>query len=306
MNTSKTESAPKIDFPTALVGEWTPFPVKFPLGLFGYRISQAVRLLEWPAPYDLEKVSDEERRRIKDGFLQLRHPITALGLFLGVVALEDFVRDLLHQLRDDDLVSSDFQELQKLTPEDIEKKFRYLAPEEWNKKLFNVIGLKPIPEKEIPHIEDLVSLRHTIAHYGSLTPAAYRDKFKYWNVKIGQPINPPASFVRTELNYISHLGQKIHEETRRIVFQKIIEKMGCGWSRNPSSDILRLIELFCFFGFLEEARGPVGSPPKDPNFLDPLKQDFPELLEQAEASNQDVLHRLQSRCIDRLVAEFGD
>jgi hypothetical protein len=259
--------------------------------------------LEWPDQNGLEKVPDEERRRIKDGFLQLCHPITALGLFLGVVALEDFVRDLLHQLRQDDLVSSNFQELQN---QDIEKKFRYIDPAEWNKKLFRLIGLKPIPEKELPHVEDLVRLRNAIAHYGSLTPEAYRDKFKYWDVKIGQPINPPASFVRTELNYIFHLGQKIHEETRRIVFRKIIEKMGCGWSRNPSQDILRLIELFCFFGFSEQARGAVGSPPKDPNSLDLLKQDFPELLEQAEAYNQNLLSSLHSHCIDRLVAEFGD
>jgi hypothetical protein len=303
MNTSKTESAPKIDFPTALVGEWTPFPVKTPLGLFDYRISQAQRLLEWPDQNGLEKVPDEERRRIKDGFLQLGHPITALGLFLGVVALEDFVRDLLHQLRQDDLVSSNFLELQN---QDIEKSFKHLRPKCWNKDFLRIMGFKPVPTKEISHVADLVRLRNAIAHYGSLTPEAYRDKFKYWDVKIGQPINPPASFVRTELNYIFHLGQKIHEETRRIVFRRIIEKMGCGWSRNPSPDILRLIELFCFFGFLEKARGPVGSPPKDPNFLDPLKQDFPELLEQAEASNKDMLHRLQSRCIDRLIAEFGN
>lgn len=305
MNTSKNASAPKIDFPTALVGEWTPFPVKFPLGLFGYRISQAVRLLDWPAPYDLEKVPDEERRRIKDGFLQLRHPITALGLFLGVVALEDFVRDLLHRLREDDFVGSHFPEFQKLTAKSIEKEFSNIRPEEWNDKLFSIIDLKPIPKEELPHIGDLVLLRNAIAHYGSLTPEKYRDKFNYWDVKIGQLINPPASFVRTELNYIFHLGQKIHEETRRIVFRRIIEKMGCGWSRNPSPDILRLIELFCFFGFLEQARGAVGLPPKDPNSLDLLKQDFPELLEQAEASNQNLLSSLHSHCIDRLIAEFG-
>jgi len=69
---------------------------------------------------------------------------------------------------------------------------------------------------------------------------------------------------------------------------------------------LRLIELFCFFGFSEQARGPVGLPPKDPNSLDLLKQDFPELLDQAEASNQNLLSSLHSHCIDRLVAEFGD
>ncbi|MFM7301979.1 MAG: hypothetical protein ACKO51_15200 [Alphaproteobacteria bacterium] len=74
MNTSKTESAPKIDFPTALVGEVTVFPVRFSLGLFGYRISQALWLLDWPAPYDLEKVPEEERGRIKDGFLAIVTP----------------------------------------------------------------------------------------------------------------------------------------------------------------------------------------------------------------------------------------
>lgn len=305
MNTSKTESAPKIDFPTALVGEWTPFPVKFPLGLFGYRISQARRLLEWPAPYDLEKVSDEERRRIKDGFLQLRHPITALGLFLGVVALEDFVRDLLHQLRADDFVVSNFREFQELTPETIEKNFKHLRPKCWNKDFLKIMGFKPVPTKEISHVADLVRLRNAIAHYGSLTPEAYRDKFKYWNVKIGQPINPPASFVRTELNYISHLGQKIHEETRRIVFRRIIEKMGCGWSRNPSPDILRLIELFCFFGFLEQARGRAVWPPQDLQNVNWLGES-PGVLAHIEANTHELLHRLQSRCIDRLVAEFGD
>ncbi len=167
------------------------------------------------------------------------------------------------------------------------------------------MGFKPVPTKEISHVADLVLLRNAIAHYGALVPAKYRDQFKYWNVKIGQPINPPASFVRTELNYISHLAQKIHEDTRRIVFRRIIEKMGCGWSKNPSPDILRLIELFCFFGFSEQARGAVGLPPKDPNSLDLLKQDFPELLEQAEANNQNLLSSLHSHCIDRLIAEFG-
>lgn len=306
MNTSITESAPKIDFPTALVGEMTVFDVRCPLGLFGYRIVlQAIRLLDWPAPYDLEKLSDEEKRRIKDGFLQLRHPITALGLFLGVVALEDFVRDLLHRLREDDFVGSHFPEFQKLTAKSIEKEFSNIRPEEWNDKLFSIIDLKPIPEEELPHIGDLVLLRNAIAHYGSLTPEKYRDKFKYWDVKIGQMINPPASFVRTELNYIFHLGQKIHEETRRIVFRRIIEKMGCGWSRNPSPDILRLIELFCFFGFLEQARGRAVWPPQDLQNVNWLGES-PGVLAHIEANTHELLHRLQSRCIDRLVAEFGD
>jgi len=306
MNTSNTESAPKIDFPTALVGEWTPFPVKSPLGIFGYRISQAQRLLDWPAPYDLEKEPDEERWRIKDGILQLRQPLATLGLFWGVVALEHFGRDLIHQLSEDHFIRRDFLEFQNWKPKQIEHEFRSLSSKSWNTNFFQLVDFEPIPKEEISHVEDLVLLRNAIAHYGALVPAKKRNKFKYWNVKIGQPINPPASFVRTELNYISHLGQKIHEDTRRIVFRRIIEKMGCGWSRNPSPDILRLIELFCFFGFSEQARGPVGLPPKDPNSLDLLKEDFPELLEQAEASNQDVLHRLRSRCIDRLVAEFGD
>jgi hypothetical protein len=306
MNTSKTESAPKIDFPTALMGEWTPFPVKSPLGLFAYRISQAIQLLEWPDFYGLEAVSQEERRRIKDGFLQVRHPITALGLFLGVVAMEDFMRDLLHQLREDDFVCSNFPEFQNLTAKFIDHNFRNLAAAEWNNNLSGIIGLTPIPERELPHIADLVLLRNVVAHYGSLTPEKFRNNFKYWNVKIGHPINPPASFVRTELNYIFHLGNKIHEETRHAVFRKTIEKTGCGWSRNPSPDILRLIELFCFFGYVEEAKGPTGLPPMDPNLQDQLKQDFPDLLEQAEAGRQDILRRLQGRCLDKLVAEFGD
>ncbi|MFM7417098.1 MAG: hypothetical protein ACKO51_15205, partial [Alphaproteobacteria bacterium] len=98
---------------------------------------------------------------------------------MGVVALEDFLRDLLHRLREDGFVGSHFPELQKLTAKSIEKEFSNIRPEEWNDKLFSIIDLKPIPKEELPHIEDLVLLRNAIAHYGSLTPEKYRDKFNY-------------------------------------------------------------------------------------------------------------------------------
>ena len=305
MNTARGEPEEKIDFPAQLSGETIPFHVTSPLGLFGYRISQAIQLLEWPEFNGLEAVSQEERKRIKDDFLQLRHPITALALFLGVVALEDFGRDLLQQLRGDDFVVNNFREFQNLTPKDIEHEFKHLCSKNWNRNFSRVFGFKPILAQEFSHIRDLVTLRNAIAHYGSLTPEKYRNRFKYWDVKIGHPINPPASFVRAELDYIFHRGQKIHEETRRVVFQKIIEKIGCGWSKDRNSDILRLIALFGFFGYEEEAKGPTGLPPMDPNLQDLLKQDFPDLLEQAQLGRKAILRRLQSRCIDKLVAEFG-
>jgi hypothetical protein len=77
----------KVPFPSAGVSEVTIIRVHSPKGLFAYRYSQALGLLH-PPDYGGGDLSREDRRKALDQSVVLHRPLTALVVFLSVVALE--------------------------------------------------------------------------------------------------------------------------------------------------------------------------------------------------------------------------
>lgn len=281
-------------FPTVLIGEWTPILVDRPFGLFAYRVGQAMALLRVSATHSDTAVSYEERQRINDEFLPLCRPLTALGLFLGVAALEDFGRDLMEKLTEDEFLRHHFP---KVCEWNSRKGFRSLYPKKWNEKYQEIFSIQPISIADFPHLNDLRHLRNAVAHHGSLIPGRDVEKFKYWDLKAGQQVNPPAKFVRDELLYIFRIGKSIHDELTQVVLKHAIEVAGRGWSTEPSADILRLIEVFTFFGFLESDEGLAAAPASDWGFKEEVG-----LSQRVQEKTSENLHL---RCIDCLIEKFG-
>jgi hypothetical protein len=87
----------KVPFPPGGVSEVTIFRVHSPKGLFAYRYSQALGLLR-PLDYGGGDLSREDRRKALDQSVVLHRPLTALVVFLSVVALEDLIRGLGNRL----------------------------------------------------------------------------------------------------------------------------------------------------------------------------------------------------------------
>ena len=88
-------------FPSVPFGEFTitrPFTAP---GLFAYRHMQANKLLHFPDLADGD-MSREQRAEALLRMVSVHRPLAALVIFLSVVALEDFIRDLGARLADID------------------------------------------------------------------------------------------------------------------------------------------------------------------------------------------------------------
>jgi len=251
------------------VGEWTVINTRTAPGLFAYRHCQAMDLLHLPdfGGGDLDSAQREEALRSAVSF---HKPLAALALFLGVVALEDFIRDLAARLADNPSCRTHFPGLASLRAQQVARPpaqmFKRLDtdpagvidPEEVNLRFAQALGVSPVPVQEYWHVRDLALLRHTVAHHAAVIRHIDVPRFAHFIVNPGRVINPPADFVRSELRYLYELGQTIEKSARSAVFRAVIDAAGPGWSKQPSQTVIELVELFGFFGYIESTTVPVG------------------------------------------------
>ena len=296
---------PAVTLPDAPVAEWTVIRTNSATGLFAYRQMQAIDLLELP-DYGGGDLTAEQRRDALRNAVNFKKPLAALAIFLGVVALEDFVRDFGARMADNTHISQHFPALARLRSKPIsrapDQAFRRLDtdptgivdPEQVNVLFQNSLDIEPIPTSEYPRLRDLALIRHTVAHHAAVIRQVDVPRFQYYIVRPKQLINPPADFVRETLTYLYKTGRTIEDAIRHRVFSVILSTLGPDWWIARPSKLMELIEFFDYFGFIETANGPVG-------YAEPGTPQHERMKEEAAR----IKAKLLARCIQELQVRYA-
>jgi hypothetical protein len=300
-----TMPTPTVVLPEVQLAEWSAVDTRTAPGLFAYRQMQAMNLLDFP-DYGGGDLDSAQRKEALRRAISFHKPLSALSLFLGVVALEDFLRDLAARLADVPNVVTHFPALTKLRAQQINRSagqmFKRLDtdpagtldPAEINLRFTQAMGVAPVPTQEYWHLRDLALLRHTIAHNAAVIRQIDLPRFAHFIVEPGRIINPPPDFIHSELIYLYGLGRTIEKAIRSATFAKVIAKAGAGWAERAPQAVIELIEFFGFFGYIESTNVAVG-------YSEP-GSDF-RCRQEVEA--QRVRTVLFQKCVADLVVEHG-
>jgi hypothetical protein len=263
---------PNVPLPEETIGEFTvcrPFTAP---GLFAYRHMQALGLLDFPdyAGGDLDAA---QRREALQRAVKFHRPLSALVIFLNVVALEDFIRDFGARLADHPGLASYFPSVSglRMTPTNpapnrpfarLDRDPAILVdPVDVNNLYQRCLGIQPFPASEHAQLRDLALLRHTVAHHGAVIRSVDVQRFQHFIVQPGHPINPPVAFVRDVCAYLYRVGRMFEESVKARIFSVVIPTLGPSWWEQPPPTLLDLIELFNYFGKLVTSNSPVGTAP---------------------------------------------
>lgn len=297
-------SPPLFPFPDAAVSEWSAIRTNSATGLFAYRHMQAIGLLEFP-DFGGGDMTAEQRRDALKNAVNFQKPLAALTIFLGVVALEDFVRDFGARIADNADISSYFPALSSLRAKPIvrptDQAFKRLDtdptgvidPQSINDIFRESLGIEPIPTTEYPRLRDLAIIRHTVAHHAAIIRPVDVPRFQYYIVRPKQAINPPADFVLDILSYLYKTGRAIEDAVRTRVFSVILPSLGSEWWNSRPTKLIQLIEFFDYFGFIEPAVGPVG-------YAEPGTHQYLRMQEDAAR----IKEKLIVRCIQELRNQY--
>jgi hypothetical protein len=293
---------PKVPFPQAPIGEWSAWRTNTASGLFGYRQMQAADLLDLPDFGDGD-MSSEQRKEALRQYVVLKRPLTALTIFLGVVALEDFVRDIGARLADCLENQPIFPRASELRPISLIRKHQFarsdkdafptFEPSKVNEVFQWALGVEPIPTAEFPKLRDLSIIRHTVAHHAARVRAIDLDRFQYYAVVPDQVLNPPPEFAKEVTDYLYKIGREVEEGLKQHVFQSLLPTLPTGWNTSRPSILIRLIEEFNYFGHLLIAKGPVG-------YFSPEDADYESRLQESKDAKEELIRR----CVADLTKAF--
>lgn len=262
---------------------------------------QATNLLHFP---DLAE-GDLNREQRKDALLRMvnvHRPLAALVLFLGVVALEDFIRDLGARLADVDGLTAYFPAIAELRPVAVKQPRAYARPDrdpaslsDWpavNELYTRVLGAAPFNESDIPRLHDLAIIRHTVAHHAALIRPVDIPRFRFWLMHPNALINPPVEFVQTTSHFLYQIGRTFENSVSDRIMSAVLKNEASDWLEKPSNLLLTLIETFNWFGNIltDDGRTPVyGDPGYEAKVL---------------AANTENRDRLNRHCLDELSLRY--
>ena len=289
-------------FPTIPFGEFTvtrPFTAP---GLFCYRYMQADGLLQFP---DLGggNMNADQRKDALARMVNVQRPLAAIVLFLGVVALEDFIRDLGARLADVPNLNRYFPHIAELRPVLKKNPQPYARPDKdpaplsnWSEVNFlyqRIIGVEPIANADLPKLHDLALIRHTVAHHAALVRPIDVSRFKYWEVQANAVLNPPVEFVREVSMFLYRIGRNFEERLADRLFSAILAAQPPSWHEQPCDLVLTLIETFNWFGKLltDDDIPPV-----------PYASSYEDELREQNAVNR---KRLTKLCINELLKKHA-
>ncbi len=292
---------PKVPFPEVPVAELTVFRPFTAPGLFAYRHVQADGLMHFP-DFSAGDFTNEQRREALDRALEVHRPLAALVVFLGVVALEDFFRDLGARLADLEGISAFFPAISKLRlitrPADADRPFapldkdpiQFLDFGRVNQLYLDCLSIEPIPRSEFPRLYDLSIVRHTVAHHGAIFRAIDADRFQHYQVSPGRLINPPVDFVKETCSYLYGIGRGFERSIQNRVFSTVLPSLDPGWPTSRPKVLIDLIELFNYLGRIVTSSA--GVPP-------------PKSLEDYWRLRQVESDRVKAELIDLCIAELA-
>lgn len=291
----------RVPFPDVPIGEFTvtrPFTAP---GLFAYRHMQAEQLLHFPDMGGGD-MSAEQRREALEGMVSVHRPLAALILFLNVVALEDFIRDLGARLADVPGLDAHFPILSELRPKLRKNPQPYARQDkdpapllDWaevNELYRRVLGVEPIASGELPKLHDLALVRHTVAHHAALVRPIDAPRFRYWDVRPNTLLNPPIEFVREMSALLYRTGCDFEVTIMKRLFSVILDKAPHNWFVKPPELVVALIELFNWFGKLITHSTP------------PLIPGSPNYEEEMRTRHTSIRAKLTELCIEDLRRQY--
>jgi len=263
---------------------------------------QAIGLLHFP---DLGggDMNTEQRKDALARMVNLQRPLAAVVLFLGVVALEDFIRDLGARLADVPNLDSHFPHIAALRPALKKNPKPYARPDidpaplsDWpevNSLYQRAIDVEPIAANDLPKLHDLALIRHTVAHHAALVRPIDVCRFQHWEVQANTVINPPVEFVREVSMFLYRTGRSFEQRLSDRLFSEILSGQPSNWHEKPCDLVLALIETFNWFGkLLTDDEAP----------LHPGTLDYEEELQKRNTLNR---QRLTQLCVDDLLKKHA-
>jgi hypothetical protein len=190
-------------------------------------------LLEFP-DYSGGDLDETQRRDALRHAVELQRPLSALVIFLNVVALEDFIRDFGVRLADHPDLTAYFPSISEFRMKPVKPKLDrpfarldtdpivFADPAEVNKQYKKCLGVEPFQPSEYAKLRDLALLRHTVAHHGAVIRKIDVERFQYYAVEPEHIINPPIDFVREICKYLYKIGRTFEGAVKDRIFSVII------------------------------------------------------------------------------------
>lgn len=239
-----------------------------------YRIAQAHDLLDLP-DFGGGDFDSQQRRDALKRHVVFKQPLTALSLFLGVVAVEDYLRDFGARLSANKdfvrsapgLISLEQQRSSRKQLRMFDRldrdAFNPVDPDAVNRAFHAALGIDVIDVREHNRLRDLALVRHTVAHHASVFRTVDAPRFQYYKVTPGAPINPPPEFVKNTVQYLWQVARGVEIRVRNELLGRFKLGWPSDWRVAPNVELLRFIEFFEDFGFVETSRISVNVLPED-------------------------------------------
>jgi hypothetical protein len=250
----------KIAFPQAQVGEWTVFRKETPFGMFFYKLHQAANVTS-VANFNIPNSCGKSAKDYESEHPEVVQPLTALAVFMHVVALEDLLRESgVFLVTINELMK--LKGIKKLTQVPVQQKhphqrtqkdsFSLLDLEQLNDHYQAVLGIAAVEKADISRLRDLILMRHIVAHNAAIVREVDQGRFQYYAVPVGISLNPTAEFVRDTTSFISAVARQFIEKIRAVVFQKAFSMLP-DWRDTPCDRINELIAQFDYFGLIPQS-----------------------------------------------------
>lgn len=246
-----TDQKPKL--PTVKFDRFPPLDQYSPKEMYQYRLRKSLFGLQLPdvGGGDLNEV---QRKEWLKEILVYTTQTPALTVFQGVVALEDYIRELsngLGQIENLDAVEG-FTEIKTLPvkqkvsvnypSESPEENTPMLNPFEVNKRFKKVLCIEPLSKDD--RLKDLITLRHIIAHNASNIRQVDLGRFQYYDVEANHIFTPTEEFVRDTLGYLSKVVNNFHQAVLDRVLELLKNKFIEKKDFSSSVHVEKIVSLF--------------------------------------------------------------
>lgn len=220
-----------------------------PVGMFTYRLYSARLFLD---PYNKKNCGIDSEIESLNAEVALNRPKSALALFLIIIAFEDYIRDFLDGLGKIPSINQYYNPNELLLKPKtqvfgfgVKDQINKFDSEMINKKFNTLFGFDVVTNDELKKLDDLITIRHIVAHFGSYVDDFNQKRFSYFSIDANQILNPTLDQTFELFNYFWILVKKIESGTRDHIFSKIKYNHPGEWRSQEITGYL--IRHFSFF-----------------------------------------------------------
>lgn len=223
------------------------YDIRAPIGMFTYRLLNARSFID---PRN-EKHNASKKEHL-DAEIALNKPKSSLALFLIIVAFEDYIRDFLDGfsrisgINNYYFNASGLRLRPKKNPSKGMSDSFHLSAVDINKKLKTYFNFEVTSSTdECNKLDDLIVIRHIVAHFGSFVDSFNQTRFKYYDIGTDQILNPTLDQVHEIFDFFWALVAKIEDGVRDDIFIKIKTRHPDDWKNQEiTAELLKHFSMF--------------------------------------------------------------